>query len=78
MTLNNTERNRRRIYHAPYAEMIVCEEEECLLDAVSGLGEDPGGSGDDPAFAKGIGSIWEEGGSSGGSDGISNIFEGEP
>ena len=74
MTLNNTERNRRRIYHAPYAEMIVCEEEECLLDTVSGLGEDPGGGGGNQEFAKGFEGIWEEGDYAGGSDGVNNIF----
>ena len=66
--------NIRRKYHAPYAEMIVCEEEECLLDTVSGLGEDPGGGGGNQEFAKGFDGIWEEGDYAGGSDGVNNIF----
>lgn len=78
MTLKNTDRNRRRKYLAPYAEMIVCEEEECLLDTVSGLGQDPGGGGDNQEFAKGFGGIWEEGNYAEESDGIGNIFEGQP
>ncbi len=76
MTLKIT--NIRKRYIAPYAEMIVCDSEECVLDSVSGLGEDPGGGGDNPAFAKGIGSIWDDGGNAGGSDGVTNIFENEP
>jgi hypothetical protein len=76
MTLKNTDRNRRRKYLAPYAEMIVCEEEECLLDTVSGAGEDPIGGGDgNEEFAKGIGGIWEEGDFAGGSDGVTNVFD---
>ena len=78
MTLKNTDRNRRRKYLAPYAEMIVCEEEECLLDTVSGLGQDPGGGGDNQEFAKGFGGIWEEGNYAGESDGVGYIFEGQP
>lgn len=76
MTLKNTDRNRRK-YHAPYAEMIVCEQEDCLLDTVSGAGEDPigGGGGGNEEFAKGIGGIWEEGDYAGGSDGVTNVFD---
>ena len=71
--------NIRRKYHAPYAEMIVCEQEECLLDTVSGAGEDPiGGGGGNEEFAKGIGGIWEEGDFAGGSDGVTNVFDNYP
>ena len=66
----------RKRYIAPYAEMIVCDNDECMLDMVSGLGEDPGGGGgDDPVFSKGVGGIWEEGDYAGGSDEVTNIFE---
>ena len=68
----------RKRYIAPYAEMVVCDDDECMLDTVSGLGEDPGGNGGDPAFAKGTGGIWDDGGNTGGSDGVSNIFGNEP
>jgi hypothetical protein len=56
--------------------MIVCEQEECPLDTVSGAGEDPiGGGGGNEEFAKGIGGIWEEGDFAGGSDGVTNVFD---
>ena len=75
MTLKIT--NIKRKYHAPYAEMIVCEEEECLLDTASGHNQDPGGGGDNPEFAKGI-SVWDDGDYAGGADGVNNIFGNEP
>ena len=75
MTLKTT--NIRKQYFVPYAEMIECEEKECLLDTVSGAGEDPiGGGGGNEEFAKGIGGIWE--GDYAGSDGVSNIFDNQP
>ena len=52
MTLKTT--NIRKQYFVPYAEMIECEEKECLLDTVSGFGEDPIGGGGNEEFAKGI------------------------
>ena len=67
--------NIRKRYIAPYAEMVVCDDEECMINTVSGLGEDPGGGGDNPVFSKGVGGIWEEGDYAGGSDGVTNIFE---
>ena len=76
MTLKIT--NIRKRYFAPYAEMLVCDDDECMLDTVSGLGEDPGGGGGDPAFAKDMGGIWDEGSYAGGSDGFNNIFGDEP
>ena len=67
--------NIRKRYIAPYAEMVVCDDEECMINTVSGLGEDPGGGGDNPVFSKGVGGIWEEGDYAGGTDGVTNIFE---
>lgn len=55
MTLKIT--NIRKRYIAPYAEMVVCDDEECMINTVSGLGEDPGGGGDNPVFSKGVGGI---------------------
>ena len=75
MTLKIT--NIRKKYIAPYADMIVCEEKECLLDTVSGFGQDPGGGGDNPEFAKGFGGIWD-GGDYAGSDEVNNIFDNQP
>ena len=72
MTLKIT--NIRRHYVAPYAEMVVCDD-ECMINTVSGFGEDPGGGGDNPVFSKGVGGIWEEGDYAGGSDGVTNIFD---
>ena len=73
MTLKIT--NIRKRYIAPYAEKVVCDDEECMINTVSGLGEDPGGGGDNPVFSKGVGGIWEEGDYAGGSDEVTNIFE---
>ena len=73
MTLKIT--NIRKRYFAPYAEMLVCDDDECMINTVSGLGEDPGGGGDNPVFSKGVGGIWEEGDYAGGSDEVTNIFE---
>ena len=67
--------NIRKRYIAPYAEMVVCDDEECMINTVSGLGEDPGGGGDNPVFSKGVGGIWEEGDYAGGSDGVTNFFD---
>ena len=50
MTLKTT--NIRKQYFVPYAEMIECEEKECLLDTVSGFGEDPISGGGNEEFAK--------------------------
>lgn len=72
MTLKIT--NIRKRYVAPYAEMVVCDD-ECMINTVSGFGEDPGGGGDNPVFSKGVGDIWEEGDYAGGSDGVTNIFD---
>ena len=72
MTLKIT--NIRTRYVAPYAEMVVCDD-ECMINTVSGFGEDPGGGGDNPVFSKGVGGIWEEGDYAGGSDGVTNIFD---
>ena len=74
MTLKTT--NIRKQYFVPYAEMIECEEKECLLDTVSGFGEDPIGGGGNEEFANGYGGIWE--GDYAGSDGVSNIFDNQP
>ena len=71
MTLKIT--NIRKRYVAPYAEMVVCDD-ECMINTVSGFGEDPGGGGDNPVFSKGVGGIWEEGDYAGGSDEVNNIF----
>ena len=76
MTLKIT--NIRRHYIAPYAEMIVCDSDECVLDTVSAIGENPGGNGGNEEFAKGMGGIWDEGSYAGGSDGFNNIFGDEP
>lgn len=73
MTLKIT--NIRKRYIAPYAEMVVCDDDECMINTVSGLGEDPGGGGDNPVFSKGVGGIWEEGDYAGESDEVTNIFE---
>jgi len=73
MTLKIT--NIRKRYIAPYAEMVVCEDDECMINTVSGLGEDPGGGGDNPVFSKGVGGIWEEGDYAGESDGVANFFD---
>lgn len=72
MTLKIT--NIRKRYVAPYAEMVVCDD-ECMINTVSGFGEDPGGGGDNPVFSKGVEGIWEEGDYAGGSDGVTNIFD---
>ena len=73
MTLKIT--NIRKCYVAPYAEMVVCDDDECMINTVSGIGEDPGGGGDIPVFSKGVGGIWEEGDYAGGSDEVTNIFD---
>lgn len=73
MTLKIT--NIRKRYVAPYAEMVVCDDDECMINTVSGIGEDPGGGGDNPVFSKGVGGIWEEGDYAGGSDEVTNIFD---
>lgn len=75
MTLKIT--NIRKRYVAPYAEMVACDNDECMLDAISTIGEDPGGGGDNPEFAKGMNGIWDDGGNAGESDGINNIFGSE-
>ena len=73
MTLKIT--NIRKCYVAPYAEMVVCDDDECMINTVSGIGEDPGGGGDNPVFSKGVGGILEEGDYAGGSDEVTNIFD---
>ena len=68
MTLKIT--NIRKRYVAPYAEMVACDNDECMLDAISTIG-------DNPEFAKGMNGIWDDGGNAGESDGINNIFRSE-
>lgn len=71
MALKTT--NKRKLYHAPYAEMIECAEEDSLLDAVSVSGPDSEAGGENIEFSKRT-SIWDEGVAFE-SDGVSNVFD---
>lgn len=69
--------NIKKSYYAPYAEVIWCTEEDCLLDTVSAIGEDSGGGGSNEEFAKGM-SFWDEGYEADITEDVSTIFDYEP